>query len=102
MFWLTTWCFFQTLDDIEDVSPEYLFESVVPPNSTQPTDYSFCMEPQNLRYETTHSLDELISDVNENELLAFRWVKWSSLDTFQLVLALFYDSLEVGDMNNLI
>ncbi|CAH8602705.1 unnamed protein product [Schistosoma intercalatum] len=67
-------------DDIEDVSPEYLFESVVPPNSTQPTDYSFCMEPQNLRYETTHSLDELISDVNENELLAF-----SSYDPDQFI-----------------
>ncbi|VDO73378.1 unnamed protein product [Schistosoma margrebowiei] len=67
-------------DDIEDVSPEYLFESIVPPNSTQLTDYSFCMEPQNLRYETNHSLDEVISDVNENELLAF-----SSYDPDQFI-----------------
>ncbi|CAH8652936.1 unnamed protein product [Schistosoma rodhaini] len=67
-------------DDTEDVPPEDLFESVVPPNSTQPTDYSFCMEPQNTRYEKTHSIDELISDVNENELMEF-----SSYDPDQFI-----------------
>ncbi|CAI2732965.1 unnamed protein product [Schistosoma spindalis] len=67
-------------DDTEDVFRDYLFDSVVPPNSTQPTDYSFCMEPQNPRYETTHSLDELISDINENKLMEF-----SSYDPDQFI-----------------
>uniref|UniRef100_A0A5K4F595 Reverse transcriptase domain-containing protein n=1 Tax=Schistosoma mansoni TaxID=6183 RepID=A0A5K4F595_SCHMA len=38
------------------------------------------MEPQNTRYETTHSLDALISDVNENELMEF-----SSYDPDQFI-----------------
>ncbi|KAK4467709.1 hypothetical protein MN116_008644 [Schistosoma mekongi] len=57
-------------DDSEDesVSPESFFESVVPPNSTQPT-CSFNMEPQNAMYEIPHILDELTNDVNANELM---------------------------------
>ncbi|CAH8550656.1 unnamed protein product [Schistosoma turkestanicum] len=50
-------------DNTEDISPEFVFESIAPPNSTQPIFSSFFTGSQ-----TDHPLDELKDAVNENEI----------------------------------
>ncbi|KAH8856783.1 SUMO-interacting motif-containing 1 [Schistosoma japonicum] len=86
-------------DDSEDesVSPESFLESIVPPNSTQPT-CPFIMEPQNTIYETSNILDELTDHVNTNELM-----EMSSQKQDQLIQpnGFHNNTLESDERNNL-